>query len=295
MTESRIRHPINLFVLLTVGLIATHTFGRQTATQESRMNKKTTIRIALCQTFCIDSDRDGNFRRIEHAMDIASQQKAQLACFPETAILGWVNPDAHKLADAIPGPTSDRLAKMARKYKMMIAIGLCEKQDDKLYDSAILIDTDGQILLKHRKINTLRKLLDPPYKRGRSKDVTVTKTRIGKVGMLICADTFIDDLVRGIGQLEPDLLLVPYGWAADKKEWPDHGKSLAETVKRAADLAGCPVVGTDCVGMISQGPWKGKTYGGQSVVADPQGHILTTLKDRDAEVLVIEIETGRTR
>lgn len=295
MTESRIRHPIDLLIILAVGLIATNTFGQQTATQESRMSKKKTIRIAICQTFCIDSDRDGNLRRIEHAMDIASQQKAQLACFPETAILGWVNPDAHKLADAIPGPTSDRLAKMARKHKMMIAIGLCEKQDDKLYDSAILIDTDGQILLKHRKINTLKKLLDPPYKRGRSKDVTVAKTRIGKVGMLICADTFIDDLVRGIGQLEPDLLLVPYGWAADKKEWPDHGKSLAETVKRAAGLAGCPVVGTDCVGMISQGPWKGKTYGGQSVVADPQGHILTILKDRDAEVRVIEIKTGRTR
>ena len=294
MTESWIRHPIHLFVVLAVGLIATNTFGRQPAAQESRMSKKKTIRIAICQTFCIDSDRDGNLRRIEHAMDIASQQKAQLACFPETAILGWVNPDAHKLADAIPGPTSDRLAKMARKHKMMIAIGLCEKQDDKLYDSAILIDTDGQILLKHRKINTLTKLLDPPYKRGRSKDVTVVKTRIGKIGMLICADTFIDDLVRGIGQLEPDLLLVPYGWAADKKEWPDHGKNLAETVKRAADWAGCPVVGTDLVGMISQGPWKGKTYGGQSVVADPQGHILTTLKDRDAEVRVIEIKTGRT-
>lgn len=256
------------------------------------MSKKKQIRIALCQTFCIDSDREGNFRRIEHAMDTAAEQKSQLACFPETAVLGWVNPDAHQLADPIPGPTSDRVAALARKRKMMIAIGLCEKQGDKLYDSAILIDTNGRILLKHRKINTLATLLDPPYTRGRTKDIGVVKTRFGKVGMLICADTFVDDIVLRIGALEPDLLLVPYGWAADKDQWPDHGKSLTETVKRAAGWAGCPVVGTDCVGMITHGPWKGKTYGGQSVAVDAEGNVIAILKDRDAETRVIELKTG---
>ena len=64
------------------------------------MSKNKPVRIAICQTYCIDSDPSGNLRRIEHAMDIAAKGKAQLACFPETAILGWVNPDAHKLAEA---------------------------------------------------------------------------------------------------------------------------------------------------------------------------------------------------
>jgi predicted amidohydrolase len=259
---------------------------------ENRMSPRT-VRVAVCQTFCIDSDRDGNLRHIEYAVEAAAREKAALACFPETAVLGWVNPDAWELAGPIPGPISDRIAQMARRHNLMIAIGLAEKEGDKLYDSAILIGADGRILLKHRKINTLTELLNPPYTRGRPEDIAVVDTPIGRVGMLICADTFIESLVQRAAEASPDLLLVPYGWAADTSAWPDHGKALVETVTRTARWAGCPVVGTDCVGMITHGPWRGKTYGGQSVVADRDGQVLATLRDRDAEVRVMEIEVGR--
>lgn len=252
-----------------------------------------TIRVALCQTFCIDSDLEGNFRRIEYAMEQAAEQSAQLACFPETAILGWVNPDAYKLATPIPGPISERIAELARKHKMMMAIGLAELEEGKLYDSVILVGADGKILLKHRKINTLVKLLDPPYTRGKPEDIQAAETPIGKVGMLICADTFKEDLVRRAGKLSPDLLIVPYGWAASNDKWPQHGNNLAKTVSQAAKWAGCAVVGTDCVGMITHGPWTGQTYGGQSVVADGRGKILAVLRDRDAEVRIVEIPVGR--
>lgn len=252
-----------------------------------------TIRVAVCQTLCIDSDREGNFQRIENALKLAAPQQIDLACFPETAILGWVNTDAHTMADPIPGPTTERLADLARRYNTAIAIGLAEKQGDKLYDSAILIGRDGRLLLKHRKMNTLTELLDPPYTRGTPKEVQVVDTELGRVGMLICADTFVEDLVKGVGAKSPELLIVPYGWAADVDEWPDHGKNLADTVSRAAKWAGCPVIGTDLVGAISKGPWKGKTYGGQSVVSDAEGNVLTVLADRDVDVRVVEVPVGR--
>ena len=121
-------------------------------TSQSETPGKQTVRIAVCQIFCIDSDIDGNFRRIEYALEQASQQKAQLACFPETALIGWINPDAHKLATPIPGPLSQRISELARKYKLMICIGISEKVGDKLYDSAILVGSNGEILAKHRKV-----------------------------------------------------------------------------------------------------------------------------------------------
>ena len=49
-----------------------------------------TIKVAVCQTLCLDSDKSGNLKRIEYALMTASEQGAQLACFPETSILGWV-------------------------------------------------------------------------------------------------------------------------------------------------------------------------------------------------------------
>jgi predicted amidohydrolase len=251
------------------------------------------VRVAICQTLCIDSDREGNFRRIEYALESAAKQGAQLACLPETAILGWVNPEAHKLADPIPGPTSERITDLARKHNLMICIGLAEKAGGQLYDSVILVGPDGEILAKHRKINILTELMDPPYTPGKREDIRVVDTPLGRVGLLICADTFKDELVQAAGEQSPDLLLVPYGWAADKSEWPQHAERLAAWVSATAKRAGCPVVGTDLVGRITSGPWTGKTYGGQSVVADREGNVLTILRDRDVEVRVIDLEIGR--
>ncbi len=250
-----------------------------------------TVRIAVCQTLCIDSDREGNLRRIKYALEAAAAQQAQIACFPETAILGWINPEARKLADPIPGPTTDRLAELAKEHDMMICIGLCEKDGEDLYDAVVLIGAEGKLLAKHRKCNILTELMDPPYARGSADDIAVVDTPLGRIGMLVCADTFKDELVNRIAGQSPDLLLVPYGWAADKSAWPDHGKSLAAWVASTAQRAGCPVVGTDLVGVVSSGPWRGKTYGGQSPVADAGGTILGTLRDRDAEVRMFEIQS----
>jgi predicted amidohydrolase len=249
-------------------------------------------RIAVCQTLCIDSDLEGNLRRIAYATEQASVQKAKLACFSETALLGWVNPQAHKLAHPIPGPMFGRVAGLARKYKIMIAIGMAEKDGDKLYDSAVLIDTDGSLLLKHRKINTLRKLMKPPYARGKMKDITAVDTSIGRIGMLICADTFKEELVKTAGEKSPDLLIVPYGWAAKNEDWPKHCKALKKTVAQTARWARCPVIGTDMVGMITNGPWTGYTYGGASVVAGAPGKAIAVLREQDTDLQVVKLPVG---
>jgi predicted amidohydrolase len=54
----------------------------------------------------------------------------------------------------------------------------------------------------------------------------------------------------------------------------------------------CPVVGIDLVGVMSAGPWKGYTYGGASLVANASGTILSTLRDRDTDVQVVEVQPG---
>src|SRR5215472_9122177 len=111
------------------------------------------VRVAVCQIVVIDGDRDGNFRRIEYALESAREGRAAIAAFPESAILGWENPCAHKLATPIPGADSDRLAALAERYGLTVSIGLDEKDGDRLYDSAILLDKTVKLLWKHRKLN----------------------------------------------------------------------------------------------------------------------------------------------
>ncbi len=276
----------------SVVLLAVHGESGASGTLEGGSDASRVLRVAVCQTFCIDGDIEGNLRRIEYAVQDAARQNADIACFAETAVIGWINPAAHELATTIPGELSDRIATMARAHNIMLSIGLCEKEGNALYDSAVLLGPDGEILLKHRKINILTELMDPPYTCGDADDIRVVDTPIGRVGLIICADCFREENIKALGEQKPELITIPYGWAADRSEWPEHGKRLAARVASVASRTHCPVVGTDLVGVISSGPWKGKTYGGQSVVADEAGEILATLRDRDAEVKVVEILIG---
>ncbi len=251
-----------------------------------------TVRVAVCQILAIDGDREGNFRRIEYALQTAQAGHADIAVFPESVILGWENPEAHQMATPIPGKDSDRIADLARKYKLMIAVGLDEKEGDRLYDSAILVDKSGKLLWKHRKINVLAELMTPPYSEGRPEDIGVVETEFGRIALLICADTFQDANIARIQSMKPDLLLVPYGWAAENKEWPQHSDELKKLIQRRAAELKVPFVGVDLVGEMTHGPWARQTYGGSSFVADGSGKIILTLRDRDTDLQIVELQIG---
>jgi len=109
---------------------------------------------------------------------------------------------------------------------------------------------------------------------------------------LICADTHKDEILDKAGALKPELLLVPYGYAAVENDWPAHGKELEKVVRNAAKRTGAVVVGTNAVGQISKGHWKGRVYGGQSIAADKNAKTIARAKDRDRDTVVVCIEGG---
>jgi predicted amidohydrolase len=246
------------------------------------------VRIAVAQILCLDGDRAGNLARIENAIVEAKLQGAEIVALPESSILGWENPAAHQRAHAIPGEDSDKLCALAGKYKVYLSVGLDEKDGERLYDSCLLIDDAGNILLKHRKVNVLPELMSPPYSVGDGAARAVD-TKFGRIGLLICADSFVKELVGRMADQKPDLVLIPYGWAAPETEWPGHGDSLRDIVQTVARTVRCPVIGTDLVGAVTNGPWSGQVYGGQSVAADSDGGILFRGKDRDRDVSVISV------
>jgi predicted amidohydrolase len=224
---------------------------------------------------------------MEHAVAEAARAGAQIACLPESAVYGWVNPDAHERAQPIPGEDSQRLCEIARRHDIFLCAGLDEKDGEHLYDSAVLIDNTGRVLLKHRKHILLSELMTPPYSPGR--EVAAVPTRLGKIGVLICADTHENGILERMARCRPDLLLVPYGYAAEEEAWPEHGRQLERVVTNAARVVGAPVIGTNLVGAITHGPWTGRTYAGHSVAADKTGKILAVGRDFDAEVALISI------
>jgi N-carbamoylputrescine amidase len=245
------------------------------------------VKIAIAQIVCLDGDRKGNLARIGNAVVEAKAQDADIVCLPEMALLGWVYPDAHKRAHPIPGKSSRALSQLAREHQVHLCVGLAEKQGGCLYDTALLIDDKGEILLKHRKMNLLSELMTPPYTPG--EEVSIAETRFGRIGVLICADTHDSGILAAMAELKPRLVLVPYGYAAQEDAWPGHGKALENVVAHTGKTTGAPVIGTNLIGEISHGPWRGMTYGGHSVAADGEGRILAIAKDLDRDVQLVTL------
>jgi predicted amidohydrolase len=256
----------------------TAAFGPDTAAHLAPRPAGRQLLVGLCQVRCVDGAVEENLKAVEAAAREAARRGAKVLCFPESMDLGWVNAAAHKLAGPVPGTFSDRVAALARELKVFICIGLTEKVDRGIYDAAVLIGPGGDVLLKHRKINNLPelKLLEPPYLDGSPEEIRAVDTPIGRIGVLICADTFVEAHLNRMHDLRPNLVLVPYGWAAPRESWPGHGDALRETVSKAARAIGATVIGPTPIGEITTGPWKGRTYEGESAAADPEGKVLFT-------------------
>jgi predicted amidohydrolase len=217
----------------------------------------------------------------------AARAGAEIACLPESAVLGWVNPEAHQRAEPIPGADSQRLCEIARWHRVFLCVGLDEKAGEQLYDSALLIADTGQILLKHRKIILLSELMTPAYSAG--EEVQAVETRFGRIGVLICADTHEPAILARMAKFKPDLVLVPYGYAAPEEAWPEHGQELERVVTTAAEVFAAPVIGTNLIGQITHGPWAGRTYAGHSVAAESTGRILALGRDFDRDIVVVTV------
>src|ERR1035441_8830582 len=146
--------------------------GRSTARPHGR------LLVALAQIPVEDGNLDHNMRLAEEAARQAPSLKADLLNLPEAADWGWLYQQARRDALPIPGKYTDLLAALAKRHRMWVSAGCLERDGDKVYNSAVIIDRTGRIVLKHRKINTLPELTKDLYDRGNPEDIeSFGKTR----------------------------------------------------------------------------------------------------------------------
>jgi predicted amidohydrolase len=238
--------------------------------------KRKRILLGMGQLLVEGGKVNQNLTRAVEMINEAAKKGCKLIVLPECLDVGWTHPDARKLGQPIPGKHSDVLCRSARKSNIYIAAGLTEKVRDIVYNSAVLISPDGEILLKHRKINIL-KIAQDIYATGDS--LSVAGTSFGVVGMNICADNFPDSLVLGhsLARMGAQILISPSSWAVeakhDNKKKP-YGSQWRKSYKTLAGLYDIPVFGVSNVGWINAGVWKGRRCIGCSLAVGAGGKIL---------------------
>ncbi|GAA0752945.1 Nit6803 family nitriliase [Ideonella azotifigens] len=160
---------------------------------------KRTVRAAAAQIAPDLDSADGTLARVLETMRDAARRGVALIVFPETFLpyypyFSFVLPPVlqgppHLLlmdrAPTVPGPTTDAVAAAARELGMVVVLGLNERDHGSLYNTQLIFDADGRLLLKRRKIT-------PTYHermvwgQGDGAGLTAVDTRVGRVGALAC-------------------------------------------------------------------------------------------------------------
>ncbi len=257
---------------------------------QPRRRRHPGLRAALAQLPVEDGNLDQNMRLAVEAAGEAARQKADLLALPEAADWGWLHQQARRDALPIPGKYTGLLQDLARRHKLWIAAGCLERDGEKVYNAAVLIDRAGRIVLKHRKIDTLPWLTRHLYDAGRPEDIKTCETEFGRIGLTICADNFTLSNPQRVAEQGAWLLIAPHGFAAEQAKLPENARDYQAHIRNVAAKTGLWVVATDTVlGRVRGGAWKDRLHSGCSLVARPDGTALRVAKFKEPDFIVCDI------
>lgn len=248
------------------------------------------LSLAMVQMRVEGGERDANLARAAEQVALAAQAGAQLIVLPEAMDVGWTHPSARELAEPIPeGITVAALRAWARSHRVWICSGVTERAGSAVYNAAVLLNADGEVVLHHRKLNELE--IGHPFYDGGDR-LGVVATPWGTVGLMICADAFARDQVitRTLGYMGAQLILSPCAWAVpadhDQAREP-YGQLWRDNYGPVARDFRMWIAGVSNVGPLTAGPWAGRRCIGCSLLVGPDGEpVLTGPYGETAEAIL---------
>jgi len=244
------------------------------------------LKVGLGQMRIAMGDKKANVVELLRVVEEAADSGCDLVVLPECSLAGWLSPSARSAAEPVPGPVIHRLLQTARKHKMAIALGLEERDESRVYNSAVFIDRHGEILSRHRKINELE-IGHELYSRGSSLSVFSFEGR--PVALSICADSWTPVITDALYEMGARMILSPCAWAAEPGGEGTNIAWIRETYRQRAAGRELLIVSPNGVGRITDGPWKGRVLQGNSLVTGPGGESLLKGPTNEPALLTVRL------
>lgn len=241
------------------------------------------LRVAAVQM----NSRDDKATNVETALgliDRAAAAGARLVALPE--VWTYLGPDVGNRANAepIPGPTIDRLADRARRHGIYLHAGSIHEtrpDDPRLFNTTVVIDPNGDIVARYRKIHLFDVVLEgvAGYEESATvspgDEIVVLDVDGTAVGLAICYDLRFPELFRILALRGAEVILLPAAFTLTTGK--DHWEPL---IRARAIENGVFMVAPAQVGQHPPGNW---CYG-RSLVVDPWGTVLATAPDVETVV-----------
>lgn len=234
------------------------------------MAKERIVNIGLVQTACSD-DLEHNLNKAIKGIEEAASQGAQIVCLQELFRSKYFcdveDYDNFNLAEAIPGPTTERLGALAGKLNVVIIASLFEKRAQGLYhNTAAVIDADGSYLGKYRKMHIpddpgyFEKFYFTPGDLG----FKTFDTKYAKIGVLVCWDQWYPEAARITALKGAEMLFYPtaIGWHNSQDDQTNKEQHNAwQTIQQSHAVAnGIPVIGVNRTGVEGDMQFWGGSY-----------------------------------
>ena len=255
--------------------------------------------IGLIQMRC-STDANANLEKAVDQLHAAAKAGVQIACLPELFRSQYFcqKEDAalFELAEAVPGPSTERLAQVAKQTGMVIIASLFERRAAGVYhNTAAVLDADGSLAGLYRKMH----IPDDPlyyekyYFTPGDLGFKVFPTRFGKLGTLVCWDQWYPEAARLTALRGAEVIFYPtaIGWHPSEKAKYGVGQHSAwELMQRAHAVSnGVYVAAVNRTG--HEGPADGGLeFWGASFVSDPFGNVIQRAAHDQEQLLVVECD-----
>ena len=243
-----------------------------------------TLSIALLHCAPKHKQHAHNLEMLLSLCEKAGKQGAQLVIAPEMCLSGYSfenREDICPFTDTIDGPTIRSLREIARQHDFYLCVGIAEREEttDLFYNTALTIDPQGEIVGRYRKINAEMRWACP----GNPYEDNTFSTPWGRVGVLICSDSYHSLMPRITALRGADLLLIPANWPPmglrPEEIWQVRAR------ENGVHVAACNRTGQDLTMDCSQAT---------SAVFQANGNSLFCSTSQDSEMFLIEIPLDTT-
>ena len=234
---------------------------------------------------------DSNLYEAGRLIQLAKEQGAELIVLPENfAIMGIEETDKVKIREKFDdGPIQSFLRDQARKHRVWLVGGTIPLECDdptKILAACILYNADGEVVARYDKIHLFDVDLknEESYKESetiaKGKDLVVTDTPFGRLGLAICYDLRFPELFRNLIDKQAEIIALPAAFTATT------GQAHWECLVRARAIENlCYLIAANQGGYHLNGR---NTYG-DSMIVDAWGNILNRLS-RGAGVVIANID-----
>jgi N-carbamoylputrescine amidase len=257
------------------------------------------VKVGIVQMSCV-ADKQQNLDKALVKIREAAEKGAQIVCLQElfTSLYFCDEEDYEnfKLAEAIPGPSTDAISKLAAELNVVVIASLFEKRAQGVYhNTTAVLDADGSYLGKYRKMH----IPDDPgfyekfYFTPGDLGYKTFNTKYAKIGVLICWDQWYPEAARITALMGAEILFYPtaIGWALTQDAETNTDQYNAwQTIQRSHSVAN----GVHVVSVNRVGEEAGVKFWGGSFVSNPFGKLLYQASADEEEVTVHELDLAKT-